>query len=119
MTKPTWQGGCPRRSIPCGHWARVRERCLAELMMHADYVWSLPPVDISLSSAEVHVWRASLDLPRPLIAHYEQYLSPDELSRAARFYFERDRQHFVVGRGVLRAILGRYLAVTPDQLLFS
>jgi 4'-phosphopantetheinyl transferase len=45
-------------------------------------------------------------------------LAPDEIERAGRFRFERDRRRFIVGRGVLRAILGRYLAVEPRLISF-
>jgi 4'-phosphopantetheinyl transferase len=38
--------------------------------------------------------------------------------RATRFYFEKDRRHFIVARGVLRAILGRYLDLAPECLSF-
>ncbi len=45
-------------------------------------------------------------------------LSTDERQRAERFHFERDRRRFVVGRGLLRTVLGRYLQVSPDCLQF-
>ena len=48
----------------------------------------------------------------------EQILSKDEQTRAARFHFQRDRRRFAVGRGILRAILGGYLNVEPDQVEF-
>ena len=38
--------------------------------------------------------------------------------RAGRFVFERDRRHFAVTRGVLRAVLGRYLRVAPSAIDF-
>jgi 4'-phosphopantetheinyl transferase len=43
-------------------------------------------------------------------------LSRDELARAARCHFERDRRAFVVVRGALRILLGRYLARRPEAL---
>jgi 4'-phosphopantetheinyl transferase len=46
-------------------------------------------------------------------------LSPDEVERAERFRFERHRRRFVVGRGVLRALLGRYLGVEPARISFG
>jgi len=45
-------------------------------------------------------------------------LAPDELRRADRYRFERDRRRFIVARGVLRAILSRYTGVEPGQLRF-
>jgi 4'-phosphopantetheinyl transferase len=48
----------------------------------------------------------------------EQMLSHDEIARAERFHFERDRRRFVVGRGLLRAILGRYMGIESERLRF-
>jgi len=45
-------------------------------------------------------------------------LSEDERMRASGFIFERDRSRFIVGRGTLRVILGRYLDVPPGSLTF-
>lgn len=45
-------------------------------------------------------------------------LSQDEQIRAKYFKFERDRKRFIVGRGLLRVILSRYLDMSPEQLLF-
>ena len=50
--------------------------------------------------------------------HLHQNLAADEKARAERFYFEKDRKHFIVARGVLRAILGRYLNRAPECLSF-
>src|SRR5258708_7381983 len=36
-------------------------------------------------------------------------LSQDELNRASRFHFEKDRTAFILARGFLRTMLGRYL----------
>jgi len=35
--------------------------------------------------------------------------------RAKRFHFTRDRERFIVGRGVLRFILGRYLYIELNR----
>src|SRR5262245_6543972 len=83
-----------------------------------DLVWRLPPADLQLSMDEVHVWRAELDLPASQIQRLQHTLSTDELLRAERFYARKDRQHFVVAHGLLRAILGRYLEVEPDHIPF-
>jgi 4'-phosphopantetheinyl transferase len=49
----------------------------------------------------------------------KQLLSIDELDRAGRFHFERDRYRFSVARGALRAILGRYLNIGPRAIAFD
>lgn len=88
-------------------------------MMELESLWHPPPPNLTLLSHEVHVWRADLNLPAWQIHPMAQTLSPDELLRADRFYVERDAKHFIAGRGLLRAILGRYLYIEPAQVQFS
>ena len=83
-----------------------------------DRHWRFPPPDLTLSSDEVHIWQTSLDQPPEYVRDLAQTLSHDEMMRAERFHFERDRRRFIVGRGVLRAILGSYLGVEPCQVQF-
>jgi len=64
----------------------------------------------------VHVWRASLDSPLRHVERLTRVLSDAEHTRAGQFCFERDRIRFIARRGLLRMILGRYLAIPPDQL---
>ena len=66
----------------------------------------------------MHVWRATLDQPRHRIESFVHTLAADERARAERFYFQSDREHFIVARGVLRAILGFYLNRAPECLSF-
>jgi 4'-phosphopantetheinyl transferase len=81
-----------------------------------DTSWTLPSVHPSLPGDEVHVWRASLDQPA---ADYTMLLSSDERARADRFRFEQERRRFIVGRGALRIILGRYLNSPPEKIKFE
>lgn len=80
--------------------------------------WPEPPDVLSLSNAEVHVWRVSLDQPAGVVELLLSTLVEDERVRAARFHFEKDRVRFVVARAALRAILARYLSAPPGQLQF-
>ena len=82
-------------------------------------LWCEPPKTLSLARHEVHVWRSELDKPAFDVSSFLRTLTPDEQARAERFHFQRDREHFIVARGVLRAILGRYLEAEPDRLRFS
>lgn len=76
------------------------------------------PANLVLSTDEVHVWCASLDQSTTQFQQLAKTLSPDEHLRANRFRFEQHRQRFIIGRGVLRAIMGRYMNVEPSQLQF-
>ncbi|MGH9898895.1 MAG: 4'-phosphopantetheinyl transferase family protein [Pyrinomonadaceae bacterium] len=81
-------------------------------------VWCQLPPSLALPVDEVHVWRAPLEQPHDLLHRLRETLTSDERERAARFHFERDRGHFIVARGLLRAILGRYLNLEPGRLRF-
>ena len=80
--------------------------------------WPAPPELLMLKNDEVHIWRASLEMTPCRVKTLEQLLSTDELGRAERFHFQKDRDHFVAARGILRLILGRYLLRRPKKLLF-
>lgn len=80
--------------------------------------WASPPGDLELLEGEVHVWRASLEGAAGQIAAMAETLSVDERSRAGKFYFERDRRSFILTRGILRTLLGRYLGQTAGRLRF-
>lgn len=72
-----------------------------------------------LLAHEIHIWRASLDLPSPCIEQLARLLAEDERVRAAQFRFAQHRQRFIVARGVLRAILGSYMHIAPQEVLFD
>ena len=85
----------------------------------SDTPWLTPPKNLVLGDDEVHVWRAALNVHASRVQSLRRTLSADERARAERFHFEKDREHFIVARGLLRSILGRYLNVDPSQLRFS
>ncbi len=72
-----------------------------------------------MKSNEVHVWRTSLQMRPQQLNTLKRILSADELSRAGQFHFQRDKDHFIAARGLLRSLLGRYLDINPAELLFS
>jgi 4'-phosphopantetheinyl transferase len=80
--------------------------------------WIAAPPDVRLEEGEVHVWRAELDLPAAQIESLRRDLAGDELEKAAKFYFEKDRARFIVAHGLLRLILSRYAQSEPGELGF-
>jgi 4'-phosphopantetheinyl transferase len=73
----------------------------------------------ALPADELHIWRASLDQAAPVVSSLARLLSPEERERAARFLRDRLRDRYVVARGLLRTLLGRYVAAPPEHLEFS
>ncbi len=83
-----------------------------------EHSW-LPPIGHpTLSSNDIHVWRATLDQPTLRVQQLSETLSEEEHMRTELFHFEQDRKCFIVGSGVLRTILGRYLGTEPSRLQF-
>jgi len=81
--------------------------------------WALNSGRLELGEAELHVWRANLELDESALRQLESTLASDELTRANRFHSERDRNSFVAARGVLRQLLGKYLDRSPAELEFD
>ena len=77
------------------------------------------PYGIKLQAQDVHIWTMTLEQPEAVIKELQCHLSAEEVLRAERFYFERDRERFIVGRGFLRQILSSYLSVAPKSLVFG
>jgi 4'-phosphopantetheinyl transferase len=81
--------------------------------------WINPPSETPLADGEVHLWRASLVQSPDALRRYHATLAPDESAKAARYHFQRDRDHYVAARGLLRHLLGLYLARPPQSLRFA
>ena len=75
--------------------------------------WQLVSDVTDLSRNEIDVWCIKASHPAPSF-----YISADEIDRADRFRFAKDRDQFVTGRGLLRQLLSAYLGITPDSVNF-
>jgi 4'-phosphopantetheinyl transferase len=82
-------------------------------------MWKNPPQNLSLVAADIHIWRANLNLDKSQLDRFRSTLSADEIIRAERFYFEKHRHSFIASRGILREILGRYLEIEANQVKFG
>jgi 4'-phosphopantetheinyl transferase len=71
---------------------------------------------LQLADNEVHVWCTSFDLPRLKLEEAPSLLTMEEHARAARFYFEKDRNQYLVRRCVLRMLLGGYINMQPARV---
>ncbi len=82
------------------------------------HLWRVAYSDISLPVGEVHLWRQILEQPPAQVQSSLKVLSNDEQERAELFYFNKDREHFIIAHATLRTILGRYLNTDPGRLNF-
>jgi 4'-phosphopantetheinyl transferase len=67
----------------------------------------------------VHVWRGRTNWPAAEIDDLKLILSSDEQQRAAKFHFDADRRRFLVGRGMLRVLIGRCLGMPANRLTIA
>jgi len=80
--------------------------------------YAIPTQHPSLDAGVIHVWSAPIEpAPRDLLAR-SVWLSDDERQRAARFYFEPDRERYIAARAMLRRLLGNYAGVQPHEVVF-
>lgn len=79
--------------------------------------WSDAPRNLALRSDEVHVW-LSMSGQGSRVESLRRLLSNEEIERAERFHFSRDRDRFIHARGMLRTLLGRYAGADPAGLRF-
>lgn len=81
--------------------------------------WRNADPDGLIPTNEVHVWRLFPNTIGFQIESLQKILSADELERARKFHFEKDRRRFIMARGILRTILARYLDIKPQQVSFE
>lgn len=74
---------------------------------------------LSLPERQVDLWWEDIDSQIDRIPEFRGILSKEEKKRADRFRFELNRNRFMVQHGRLREILGGYLNMPPESLLFA
>lgn len=82
-------------------------------------LWRTPPNALLIETGQVHVWRVDLANLGQNLSRSEKLLSEDESIKAKKFYLNADRIKYICTRAAVREILGEYLGVEPDSLIFS
>lgn len=82
-------------------------------------MWLKSPYQFVLKEGEIHLWKSSLDLSPDVLQKITPLLSEEEIVRADRFHFEKDRNHFIAGRGMLRILLANYLSIKAEEVPFQ
>ena len=74
-----------------------------------------PPLDANA----LHVWTWNLDVDRRRLSRFEDVLSADEWRRVGRYASHLPACRFIVRRGMLRRIIGRYVDQQPQNIRFE
>jgi len=77
-----------------------------------------PPIPNAIASptADTALWWVRLAATDSELARLSAWLSPAEHTRAARFGRDSLRQRYVIGRALLRSLLGNALGLAPDAV---
>lgn len=70
----------------------------------------------TISDNSIHVWLITLSALRNKLHFFEEILSKEELNKASKFRFDKDRQQFIITRGILRYLSGNYLKINPKDV---
>lgn len=75
--------------------------------------WCRPPVSgrMELPAGEVHIWQGRVSSWEGRSEGLIAVLSPDERRHGERFRLDADRMRFLIGRSLLRHVIGRYPAI--------
>jgi len=82
-------------------------------------IWKNPLQTSSLIENEINLWLINLKLEKDSVEKLKKNLSSNEIDRANRFHFKKDKNSFIIARSSLRIILSKYLLIAPRDILFN
>ena len=83
----------------------------------SEWTWDAGAPTFNLAPDEVHLWRFSLEPDSQDVHELAGLLNPEEQQRMQRYKRPVHGRRFATGRGVLRLLLGAYLAHPPASPL--
>src|ERR1700712_1555453 len=87
------------------------------------YLTDITWLDISACTFDVgdhiDIWKVKVGSNIPLVDNFLKILKPDEIARANRFYQLKDRNRFIISRGILLHVMGKYLKQSPFEVEFT
>ncbi|WP_422105257.1 4'-phosphopantetheinyl transferase family protein [Winogradskyella sp.] len=66
-----------------------------------------------------HIWVLNINSEIKHLNFFEGLLSKDEKIKAHKFKFEKDKRVSIIARGALRVLLGKYLDISPEKIVFK
>jgi 4'-phosphopantetheinyl transferase len=74
---------------------------------------------LMLLERDIHVWSVELNHSHQQVEEFGQFLTAQERQRAAKFINPTHGNRWTVARGYLRQILGKYIDLTPEAIVFN
>lgn len=81
-------------------------------------MWKNPPETLELLDSKIDVWSVNINNYTNKLFDYWELLSSSEKEKADRFRFEKDKNCYVIARGLLRILLSRYLNIKSQKINF-
>jgi len=73
----------------------------------------------ALTNNDIDIWRINISDNLPLLTSFLSIIQPGEIARANKYFHIKDKNRFIISRGALRYILGKYLNRTPNSIEFG
>ncbi len=77
--------------------------------------WEQAPESF-IPGASVHVWRIQVSACAGMVSSLLSVLGPGEKERASTYPNEKDKHRFIICRGALRILLGKYTGNKPQDI---
>jgi len=81
--------------------------------------WEKPTTNYSIDNNKIYVWLVNLKLESNTIKNIIHSLSNEEINRANKFYFEKDKYSFIGSHVILRQILSKYIDIPTKKIIFD
>lgn len=81
-------------------------------------LWQPLPSEATITLTDVHLWSFPVTISPNIVERCRTLLSETERNSARRLADQKKSMHFIAARAFLRIILGRYLDLKADQIIF-
>ena len=68
-----------------------------------------------LHNNKIHVWYVNFEDYKDELCFFKNLLSDDEITKASKFRFEKDKNQSIISRAVLRLLSSKYLKINPKD----
>lgn len=95
---------------------------MAESYLHVHTtkaIWADAAISSYFNLENIDVWRINITTLVPHLSDLQKLLDLQETEKTQRYRQEKDRQSRIIGRAVLKILLGRYLKAEPKEIRFQ